>query len=54
VSTRIVSLRLPIDMIERIDEKCTDKECCRNDYVKSILESDLNRLEVQKIRVTEI
>ena len=54
MSTRIVSLRLPIEMIERIDDRCSDKECCRNDYIKSILERDLNRLEVQKIRVTEI
>ena len=54
MATRIVSLRLPIDMIERIDDKCSDKECCRNDYIKSILESDLNTLEVKEIRVTEI
>ena len=54
MSTRIVSLRLPIEMIERIDEKCSEKGKCRNDYIKSVVERDLNTSQVTKVIVTEI
>jgi len=54
VSTRIISLRLPIEMIERIDDKCSEKGKCRNDYIKSVVERDLNRAEVKEIRVVSI
>jgi len=51
MNTKIVSIRLPIDMIERIDEKCSDKECCRNDYIKSLIEKNLNTVQVKNWRV---
>ena len=38
-------------MIERIDEKCNSKECCRNDYIKSVIERDLNTAEIKMVRV---
>ena len=54
MNTKIVSIRLPIEMIERIDEKCTEKGKCRNDYIKSVVERDLNRAEAKEIRVVSI
>ena len=54
MNTKIVSIRLPIDMIERIDEKCTEKGKCRNDYIKSVIEKNLNTVQVTNVRVTEI
>jgi len=49
--TKIVSLRLPIDMIERIDEKCSEKGKCRNDYIKSVIDRDLNTVKATNVRV---
>ena len=49
--TRTVSIRLPIEMIKRIDEKCSEKGKCRNDYIKSVVERDLNTIEVTDVRV---
>ena len=54
MSSKIISLRLPIDMIERIDEKCSEKGKCRNDYIKSVVERDLNTVQVTNVRVVEI
>jgi len=51
MSTKTVSIRLPDDMIERIDEKCSEKGTCRNDYVKSLIEKDLNTKEMTDVRV---
>ena len=51
MNTKIVSIRLPIDMIERIDEKCTEKGKCRNDYIKSVVERDLNTVLGTNVRV---
>ena len=51
MSSRIISLRLPIEMIERIDEKCSDKGKCRNDYIKSVVKRDLNTAEIKMVRV---
>jgi len=51
MTTRIVSLRLPIEMIERIDEKCSEKGKCRNDYIKSVVERDLNTVLGINVRV---
>ncbi len=51
MNTKIVSIRLPIEMIERIDEKCTEKGKCRNDYIKSVVERDLNTVQVTNVRV---
>jgi len=51
MNTKIVSIRLPIEMIERIDEKCTEKGKCRNDYIKSVVERDLNTVLATNVRV---
>jgi len=51
MNTKIVSIRLPTDMIERIDEKCTEKRKCRNDYIKSVVERDLNTVLATNVRV---
>ena len=40
-------------MIERIDEKCSEKGKCRNDYIKSVVERDLNTAEIKMVRIVE-
>ena len=53
MNTKTVSIRLPIEMIEKIDEKCSEKGCCRNDYVKSVIDEDLNTSELTNVIVYE-
>jgi len=51
MNTKTVSIRLPIDMIEKIDEKCSNEGCCRNDYVKSVVAEDLNMVEMTDVEL---
>jgi len=51
MNTKTVSIRLPIELIEKIDEKCSKEGCCRNDYVKSVINEDLNTAEMRDVRV---
>ena len=51
MNTKTVSIRLPIEMITKIDEKCTENGCCRNDYLKSVIDEDLNTHELTNVEI---
>lgn len=38
----------------RIDERCVTDGCCRNDFIKSAIESKLNKNLVTKARIVAI
>ena len=51
MKTRTVSIRLPVEMIAKINEKCGKKGCCRNEYVKSLIYEDLNTHELTNVEM---
>jgi len=61
MNTKIVSIRLPIEMIERIDDRCSDLGCSRNEFIKTAIDNllevediDETKKEPQKITLSEI
>ena len=43
MTTKTASIRLDKELYDRIDEHCVSKECSRNDFIKSAIESALNK-----------
>ncbi len=43
-------MRIPEKLLERIDEKCNNGNCSRNDYIISILEESINENSNQEIK----
>ena len=43
MSTKTASIRLDKELFERIDNHCVSEECSRNDFIKSAIESKLDK-----------
>ena len=43
MTTKTASIRLDKELYDRIDEHCVREECSRNDFIKSAIESKLNK-----------
>lgn len=43
MTTKTASIRLDKELYDRIDEHCVSKNCSRNDFIKSAIESKLNK-----------
>ncbi len=43
MSTKTASVRLDCDLFDRIDEHCVSISCSRNDFIKSAIESALDK-----------
>jgi len=54
VNTRTTSIRLEQDFIDEIDSKCSELDCTRNDFIKSAIESKLNKKPIAHANIIEI
>ncbi len=43
MTTKTASIRLDEELYHRIDEHCVSEQCSRNDFIKSAIESKLNK-----------
>ncbi len=43
MTTKTASIRLDEELYHRIDEHCVNENCSRNDFIKSAIESKLNK-----------
>lgn len=43
MTTKTASIRLDKELYDRIDSQCVSEECSRNDFIKSAIESKLNK-----------
>lgn len=43
MASKTASIRLDKELFERIDNHCTTDNCTRNDFIKSAIESKLNK-----------
>ena len=43
MTTKTASVRLEQELYDRIDSHCVSEECSRNDFIKSAIESKLNK-----------
>ena len=43
MTTKTASVRLEQELYDRIDSHCVSEECSRNDFIKSAIESELNK-----------
>jgi len=43
MTTKTASIRLDKELYDRIDEHCVSVNCSRNDFIKSAIESKLNK-----------
>jgi len=43
MTTKTASIRLERELYDRIDEHCVSEQCSRNDFIKSAIESKLNK-----------
>jgi len=43
MTTKTASIRLEQELYDRIDEHCVSKACSRNDFIKSAIESALDK-----------
>jgi len=43
MSTKTASVRLDQELFDRIDEHCVSEGCSRNDFIKSAIESALDK-----------
>jgi len=48
------SNRLDKELLEEIDSRCNTLECTRNDFIKSAIESKLNKNLVTQARIISI
>ena len=54
MTTKTASIRLDKDLYDRIDSHCVSEECSRNDFIKSAIESKLNKNLVTQARIVAI
>jgi len=54
MTTKTASIRLDKDLYDRIDSHCVSEECSRNDFIKSAIESKLNKKVVTQARIVAI
>ena len=54
MTTKTASVRLEQELYGRIDSHCVSEECSRNDFIKSAIESKLNKKPIAHARVIEI
>ena len=54
MATKTASIRLEKDLYDRIDERCVTEGCCRNDFIKSAIESKISRNLITHARIVEI
>ena len=45
MTTKTASIRLEKELYDKIDSHCVSKECSRNDFIKSAIESALGNKE---------
>jgi len=50
----ITSIRIDKEFLEEIDSRCNTLGCTRNDFIKSAIESKLNKNLVTHARIIEI
>jgi len=43
MTTKTASVRLEQELYDRIDSHCVSEECSRNDFIKSVIESALEK-----------
>ncbi len=43
MTTKTASVRLEQELYDKIDSQCVNEECSRNDFIKSAIESKLNK-----------
>jgi len=43
MTTKTASVRLEQELYDRIDSHCVSEDCSRNDFIKSAIESTLNK-----------
>jgi len=43
MTTKTASIRLDKELYDRIDERCVSENCSRNDFIKSAIESALDK-----------
>jgi len=48
------SIRLDKELLEEIDSRCNTLECTRNDFIKSAIESKLNKKPIVHAKIIEI
>jgi len=48
------SIRLDKEFLEEIDSRCNTLGCTRNDFIKSAIESTLNKKPIAHARIIEI
>ncbi len=48
------SIRLDKEFVEEIDSRCNTLSCTRNDFIKSAIESKLNKNLVTQARIVAI
>jgi len=57
MSTKTASVRLEQELFDRIDEHCVSISCSRNDFIKTAIETALDKdddVAVPQIRITSI
>jgi len=54
MTTKTASVRLEQELYDRIDSHCVSEECSRNDFIKSAIESKLNKNLVTQARIVAI
>jgi len=54
MTTKTASVRLEQELYDRIDSHCVSEDCSRNDFIKSAIESKLNRNLITHARIVEI
>ena len=57
MSTKTASVRLDQELFDRIDEHCVSEGCTRNDFIKSAIETVLEKdddVAVPQIKITHI
>jgi len=43
MTTKTASIRLDKELYDKIDEHCVSENCSRNDFIKSVIESALDK-----------
>jgi len=54
MATKTASIRLEKELYDEIDSHCVSEGCCRNDFIKSAIESKLNKMVVTQARIVAI
>ena len=54
MTTKTASVRLEQELYDRIDSHCVNEECSRNDFIKSAIESKLDKKVVTQARIIAI